>query len=225
MCGRFALAATSEDFMALLPGLKIEIWPEPRYNIAPQQNILTILHDGSLRATLTRWGLIPSWARDPSLGNRMINARSETIRDKASFKKPFRRQRCLIPVSGFYEWQTLPGLKHKIPYYIKMRSGNPFAFAGLWDLWRGAGGGEVLTSTIITTGPNKIMASIHNRMPVILPPSAYETWLKAGETDEEMLISLLKPYPAEEMEAVKVTAAVNNPSNDSPDCIHPATMS
>jgi len=179
-------------------------------------------NDGKNRLDFFVWGLIPSWAKDPSIGNRMINARAETLLEKPSFRNAFRRRRCLILADGFYEWRKEPG--GKTPIFIQMEDGKPFAFAGLWELWRAPDSSEVLSCTIITTEPNDLMASIHNRMPVILPERAYSRWLESGEVDPGPLVELLKPYEASPIRAYPVSPLVNNPKNDLPELISPARM-
>ena len=151
----------------------------------------------------------------------MINARAETISEKPSFRNAFKRRRCLILADGFFEWQKLPDSKTKIPTYIQLKDGKPFAFAGLWEDWHSPDGSQILSTTIITTQPNELVKPIHNRMPVILPESAYEAWLTPGEVDTRTLIPLLIPFDADHMDAYPVSRLVNNPRNDSPDCILP----
>ncbi|MBC8509958.1 MAG: SOS response-associated peptidase [Chloroflexi bacterium] len=224
MCGRFTLTATPDEIADAFSWL---ITPEgaksqaPRFNIAPSQPIAVVPNTGEKKLDFFVWGLIPFWAKDPKIGSRMINARSETLAEKPSFKAPYKYRRCLILTSGFYEWQKQPGSTSKIPYYIRLKSGKPFAFAGLWDRWNAPDGSEILSATIITTQPNDFVKPIHNRMPVILPPDAYDTWLTPGEKSPQELNDLLRPYPAEEMDAYPVSAFVNNPRNDSPECVQP----
>jgi putative SOS response-associated peptidase YedK len=156
------------------------------------------------------------------MGARMINARAETLAEKPSFRTAFRRRRCLIPATGFYEWVAEPGKKSKTPFYIQLQSGKPFAFAGLWENWHGPDGSQLLSTTIITTRPNPMIAALHNRMPVILPPEAYQAWLAPKEVRPEKLQPLLEPYPAEEMRAYPVSTLVNNPRNELAECVEPA---
>lgn len=223
MCGRFTLTVDAEELRQAFPGLEIPDQVAPRYNIAPTQPVAVAPNDGKNRLDFYLWGLVPSWAKDASIGNRMINARSETLIEKPSFRTAFRRRRCLIPASGFYEWKQEAGSKTKIPMYIQLKSGAPFALAGLWESWNAPDGSILFSCTIITTGPNTLMESIHNRMPVILPPQAYATWLAPGEADPQTLQNLLVPYPADEMAARPVSRLVNDPANDSPACIAPLT--
>ena len=210
MCGRFTLAVDintiARVFNAAIPSA---LNTEARYNIAPQQNVLTVMRDETTHLDLLRWGLIPSWAKDESTGSKMINARAETLAEKPSFKRLLHSKRCLLVADGFYEWKKEQG--GKTPMYITLRDKEPFAFAGLWDTWRDADGQEIRTCTIITTEPNELVASIHNRMPVILPPKVREEWLDPGLHDDRILLPLLAPYPAEEMSARPVSRLVNNP--------------
>ena len=220
MCGRFTLTADAkklaESFVDFAPP------PEnpPRYNIAPSQPVAVVANTGDNKIDFFVWGLIPSWAKDPKIGNKLINARSETLAEKPSFRTAYRRRRCLILTDGFYEWRKNPD-KTKTPMYIQLESQEPFAFAGLWEQWYSPHGDEVLSCTIITTQPNEFMSQIHNRMPVILPPEAYARWLDPAEQKPDTLQPLLKPYPAEEMAAYPVSTQVNNPRNNVPDCILP----
>ncbi len=210
MCGRFTLTVDintiARVFNAAIPSA---LNTEARYNIAPQQNVLTVMRDETTHLDLLRWGLIPSWAKDESIGSKMINARAETLAEKPSFKRLLHSKRCLLVADGFYEWKKEQG--GKTPMYITLRDKEPFAFAGLWDTWRDADGQQLRTCTIITTEPNELVASIHNRMPVILPRAAQEEWLDPGLHDDAILLPLLAPYPAKEMSARPVSRLVNNP--------------
>ncbi|MFQ5578075.1 MAG: SOS response-associated peptidase, partial [Anaerolineae bacterium] len=192
----------------------------PRYNIAPSQPVAVVVNrGGARRLDAFQWGLIPVWAKDPAIGNKMIDARAETVAQKPSFKRPLQRQRCLILADGFFEWQKTSG--GKIPAYIHLKDRKPFAFAGLWDRWRAPGGEEIHSCTIITTRPNSLMKPLHNRMPVILPPAAIEPWLAPVEQPPQALLPLLTPYPAGDMAFYRVSKLVNSPANDLPDCIRP----
>lgn len=223
MCGRFTLNATPEQLLDAFPGLIIPGQFAPRYNIAPTQPVAVIANNQPDRLDFFIWGLVPSWAKDPAIGNKMINARAETLAEKPAFRAAFRRRRCLIPATGFYEWRQDPNGKSKTPMHIHLTGNRPFAFAGLWESWNGPDGSNILSCTIITTSPNPLMAAIHNRMPVILPPSAYEQWLDPGEPPAGGLLALLQPYPQEHMAAYPVSKMVNSPANDSPECIIPLT--
>ncbi|OGU17639.1 MAG: hypothetical protein A2X61_02200 [Ignavibacteria bacterium GWB2_35_12] len=223
MCGRFALSAKTKSIEKLLPSVKIPEDMKARYNIAPTQDVAVVLNDGNNELTSAKWGLIPFWAKDTSIGNKMINARAETLLEKPSFKNLFKHKRCVILADGFYEWQKQGGKARNVPYLIKMKTGEPFAFAGLWDNWTDKSSGEEIISTvIITTDPNELMMNIHNRMPVILSPDKIDLWLEDGNENLQELESLLKPYPADEMESYQVSFTVNNPSIDDISCIQPA---
>jgi putative SOS response-associated peptidase YedK len=222
MCGRFTLFVDPKDLMEAFPGFAVPLEWTPRYNIAPSQPIAVIPNNHQNQIEFYRWGLIPSWAKDPTIGNRMINARAETVAEKPSFRAAYRRRRCLVLADGFYEWRKEPGRRAKTPMYIRLKSGRPFAFAGLWEAWRAPDDQTVLSCNIITTAPNSLVAEIHNRMPVILEPDAYGLWLDPAEQSPDRLDVWLRPYPASQMTAYPVSRLVNNPSNDSPDCILPA---
>jgi putative SOS response-associated peptidase YedK len=219
MCGRFALFASGEEVAD-----RFQL-PEPtlfdaRYNIAPTQSI------GAVRATdegrvLTRlrWGLIPSWASDPAIGNKLLNARSETVAEKPSFRSAFKQRRCLIPASGFYEWQKR-GAGRKQPYFIRPRDGL-FAFAGLWERWHDPHGETVETCTILTTAANEVMRPLHERMPVILDPASDGVWIDP-RSSADVLRSLFVPFASERMEAFPVGSWVSNARNEGPRCLEPA---
>lgn len=213
MCGRFALSATTKNIEKLLPSLKSLDAIYPRYNIAPTQFIATILNTSQNEISFLRWGLIPFWSKDKSIGNKMINARAETLIEKPSFRNLLKKKRCLIITDGFFEWKKIKGEKRKVPYFIKMKSGEVFTFAGLWDQWKSPDGDLISSATIITTKSNADIKSIHNRMPVILLPEERKLWL-SEENDINLMQSLLKPYPEKELEAYEVSLAVNNPSFD-----------
>jgi putative SOS response-associated peptidase YedK len=220
MCGRYTLTTSVERLAAEFGFGASSVELPPNYNVAPTQEVAAVLSEGGdRRLELLRWGLIPSWADDPGIGSRMINARSETAPEKPSFRRAFRERRCLIPADGFYEWKRTNGAKQ--PYYIRMQEGRPFAFAGLWESWSNDGGPEIRSCTILTTGPNALVGGIHDRMPVILPAGSYDAWLDP-EAEKEELAPLLAPYPEDEMEAYPVSRFVNSPSNNDPRCIEPA---
>jgi putative SOS response-associated peptidase YedK len=217
MCGRYTLRTPvqtlAEEFgiVGTLPEV------QPRYNVAPTQEVAAVLtEDDERHLEMLRWGLIPSWADDPAIGNRMINARAETVSEKPSFRKAFKERRCLIPADGFYEWQKTGSGKQ--PYYIRMEDGSPFAFAGLWEIW-GRYGEEIRSCTILTTDANELVGEVHPRMPVILPPEDYGPWLGPDIQEAEPLLDLLRPYPDEAMEAYQVSRLVNSPSNDDERCV------
>ena len=218
MCGRYTLSTPAgrlaEEFQ-----LDSTVEISPSYNVAPTQQVAAVLEDeGGRRLEMLRWGLVPSWADDPDIGARMINARSETAPEKPSFRRAFRGRRCLIPADGFYEWKRENGGKQ--PYYFRMQDGRPFAFAGLWESWD-KGGGELRTCTILTTRPNSVLNGIHDRMPVILPHDAYDAWLDP-DADREELGELMIPYPGADLETYPVSRFVNSPRNNDERCIEPA---
>jgi putative SOS response-associated peptidase YedK len=210
MCGRFSLGGTIRvGHLFDLP-----TWPEtpPRYNIAPGQDVPAVIQNretGARECRPFRWDLVPSWAKDPAIGNRMINARSETAATKPAFRKPLRERGCVILADGFYEWKREGSRKQ--PYYIKLQNDKPFAFAGLWDHWQPQEGEPVETCTILTTTPNAVLRAIHDRMPVILPPDAYTVWLDPAMREIEPAQALLTPDPAAEMTVYPVSPRVNNP--------------
>lgn len=217
MCGRFNLVgpgnlhyrfATQNE----LPGLP------PRYNIAPSQQIVIVTNQREMQ--LVRWGLLPHWAKEAKFGGKTINARAESVATKPSYRGPFRYRRCLVPATGFYEWLTTP--EGKVPYHIRLKSGEVFGMAGLYDTWIDAEGNELRTCAIITTEANELMAPIHNRMPVIIRPEDEALWLDPDVTDPERLQPLLVPYAAGEMVASPVSTALNRPANESEDVYYPA---
>jgi putative SOS response-associated peptidase YedK len=220
MCGRYTLRTPVEKLAEEFGFDNSSIELPPNYNVAPTQGVAAVLEeDGQRHLEVLRWGLIPPWADDPQVGSRMINARAETAPEKPSFRRAFRERRCLIPADGFYEWKRMNGGKQ--PYYIHMKEGRPFAFAGLWESWKDDGGPEIRSCTILTTKPNALAGEIHDRMPVILPTGSYDVWLDhVSERDE--LYGLLAPFPEDGMEAYPVSRFVNSPSNNDPRCIEPA---
>jgi len=221
MCGRFTLTI---DPFALQEAFPWAIVPDDlpvRYNIAPSQPVAVIPNTGDNIVTMYKWGLIPSWSKDPSIGDRMINARAESLDEKPSFRNAYKRRRCLILSDGFYEWKQNPDLKTKQPMYIRLKDGKPFAFAGLWEVWNAPDGSEIRSCTVITTQPNSLLEAIHNRMPVILPSSAYNKWLAKEDQQPTQLNGLLVPYPASEMIAFPVSKMVNRPELDTPELVKP----
>ena len=199
-----------------------------RFNIAPTQpvGIVRLERGGAEREwALVHWGLIPSWAKDPGIGSRMINARGETVAEKPSFRAAMKRRRCLVPADGFYEWKRIG--KRKQPYYIRLRSHAPFAFAGLWEIWAGPDGSELESCTLITTTPNELMADLHDRMPVILAPEDYAQWLGTGQDADRREIGqlqhLIRPYDAADMQAYPVSTNVNNPMHEGEALISPVS--
>ncbi len=222
MCGRFTLASDAETLQQTFFDFEVPMNLSPRYNISPTQDVAGVSNTPEKQVEFFHWGLIPSWAKAPKIGNRMINARSETLAEKPSFRNAYKRRRCLVLADGYYEWQKIPGDRVKQPVYIRLKSQKPFAVAGLWEVWQTRDMDEPLKScTIITCPPNTMLADIHHRMPVILPQDAYAQWLSPDEQPADALQSLLIPYPGEEMEAYPVSRFVNRPTNDSPECIAP----
>jgi putative SOS response-associated peptidase YedK len=218
--------------MQIFLGCKIPTNISPRYNITPTQDVAVIANtqnDGesngdAKKVEFFHWGLIPSWAKDAKIGSRMINARSETLTEKPSFRNAYKHRRCLILADGYYEWQEVPGQKLKQPVYIRLKSQNPFAFTGLWEEWKANWMDKPLRScAIITCPPNPMLGEIHHRMPVILPQDRYAQWLAPDEQPPEKLQPLLTPYPGKEMEVYPVSRFVNRPTNDSPECIAPVS--
>lgn len=221
MCGRYSLFA---DYSSLLERFDIEEVSideseyTPSYNIAPTHQVLAVVNDGTKnRLGMLRWGLIPPWAKDEKIGSKMINARAETAAEKPSFRNAFKKKRCLIIADSFYEWRRTDD--QKTPMRIKLKSGEPFAFAGLWESWKSPEGKIISTCSILTTKPNDLMATIHDRMPVVLSKDAEKVWLDPKVDDPEVLGKLLKPFDASEMEAYEVSSAVNSPKNNGPELI------
>src|ERR1051325_6002257 len=214
MCGRFtqtsSAAAVAKEFGVeeISGGLK------PSYNIAPTQPVAVIISDDKKRLVQVRWGLVPSWAKDISIGNKLINARAETMTEKASFRAAFKKRRCLVVADGFYEWQKFGAGKR--PMYIRLQSCKPFGMAGLYEVWHSPEGEELTSCAIVTTEANDLMKPIHERMPVIIPKENEDLWLDPKVQDTEVLRSLLQPYPTEAMQAHPVSKLVNSPGNNSP---------
>lgn len=219
MCGRYVLNISLDLFIKYF-GLKEVADLHPRYNVAPTQTVPVIREgvDGSRQLSLMRWGLVPSWSKE--FGSGSINARSETVNVKPSFRQAFRQRRCIIPASGFYEWQKHDG--KKIPHYVSMSGNAPMPFAGLWESWRSPEGRVLESCTILTTAANAAVAPIHDRMPVILHPDEFSLWLDRQVHDAERLVPLFSPYPADRLTAHPVSTLVNSPTNDTPECIDPA---
>lgn len=220
MCGRFTLRTPTPVLMETFR-LSAGIDLEPRYNVAPTQDVAVVRHDprGRHELSLLRWGLIPFWAKDPSIGNRLINARSETVAEKPSFRNAFKSRRCLIPADGYYEWHTEG--KKKQPYWIRMADERPFAMAGLWERWKDRSGAQppIESCTILTTDANQLTCDIHDRMPVILQSAHWDMWMDNEFHDTKWLGELLKPYPSDEMKMDPVNPFVNNARHEGPECI------
>jgi len=228
MCGRFVSASPPDEiakYFAAEAPLSAAEGAEPNWNVAPTTDIFVVLSDGGTRRVAAHhWGLVPFWAKDPKVGNRMINARAETIATSGAFKHAFKKRRCIVPADGFYEWKKVPGQKQKQPYFIQRPDGEPFAFAGLWEEWKGPGATDAAapaaepaerlrSATIITTTPNEAMAAIHDRMPVILPASAWDDWLDPDNDDLATLGKLLVPAPSSLIVMHPVSTEVNNVRN------------
>ena len=193
----------------------------PRYNIAPSQQIAVVRQQngGDRELTFLQWGLIPSWSKDPAIGYKMINARSETVHEKPSFKQAFLARRCIIPASGFYEWAKVG--KEKVQHYIHLRDDDVMSLAGLWERWKSSEGKELETCTILTTAANSLIKKVHDRMPVILHRAEFDIWLNREIDDINRLTELFHPYPSDQLEEYVVTKAVSSPSNDYSECIIP----
>lgn len=222
MCGRFVRRRSSATLADEFRVNQISDDLQPSFNVAPTHNVAVVLEDGARQLVSMRWGLIPSWASDPTIGSKLINARAETLTQKTAFKNAFRNRRCLVVADGFYEWQKQNGTK--TPLLIQLRSARPFGFAGLHETWTSPSGESLSTCTIITTEPNEIVRPIHDRMPVILPKDVEDFWLDSSIEDHGRLLDLLLPYPAEEMEAYPVSPLVNSVKNDSIACIEPTRI-
>jgi len=218
MCGRFVLFSPTKTIIEEFRIDKTNLEYIPSYNIAPTQNIITVKTDGTRILTQCKWGFIPSWAKDTRIGHGLINARAETLADKPAFRDTFKNQRCLIVADGFFEWKKV---KTKTPVYIRLKSGKPFGFAGLYSIWKSPEGEDIHTCAIITTDSNELVSSIHDRMPAIISKEHYDLWLDPNKFDKEKLLSLLVPYDPSAMEWYPVTNKVNSPSNNSPDNIVP----
>ena len=221
MCGRFTLTVNPDELKDTFSDYTFPAMFAPRFNIAPSQPVLAIPNDDKFTADFFIWGLIPMWAKDAEIGNRLINARGETLAEKPSFRGSYRHKRCLILADGFYEWKTFGGRKTKTPYYIHMQDRKPFAMAGLWDHWESPDGSSVKSCTIITTTPNELTGAIHDRMPVILHPRDYRKWLDPAPQTPENLQPLIKPFPTEAMTAYPVSTLVNKATNDVPEMVVP----
>jgi putative SOS response-associated peptidase YedK len=239
MCGRFVSASPPDEVARYFDAAPSEAALEASYNVAPTNQVYVVLESGGVRSLDTmRWGLVPFWADDTKIGNRLINARAETVATKNAFRHAFKKKRCIIPADGFYEWKAIPGQKKKQPYFIHRPDGEPYAFAGLWETWRpkppksedgtadGAGEGgeaEVLhTCTIITGTPNERMAQLHDRMPIMLPPDAWATWLDEDNHDTDLLGKLLVPAPSELIAFHTVSTQVNNPRTEGDELVEEA---
>jgi putative SOS response-associated peptidase YedK len=219
MCGRYTVTATPEVLRALFGYTEQPNFP-PRFNVAPTQPIAVVrLMNGKRQFALVRWGLLPSWVKDPKAFSLLINARGETVNDKPAYKAAMKRRRCLIPADGFYEWKALGSRKQ--PYYVRAKSREPFAFAGLWETWTGPNGEELETAVIVTTDANQTLAPIYDRMPMIVPPEQFDLWLGGPDEDTTAATALIHPAPDDLLEAYPVSPDVNRVANDNPRLIEP----
>lgn len=219
MPGRFTLTSSPALIRETFPWLNVPDDLQPRYNIAPTQPVAVVLNDGSHKVDFVRWGLVPSISSGAKMTSLLINARSEGISRTPAFRGPFKRQRCIVLADGIFEWMKYVGKREKVPYWVHLRSGRPFALAGVWENWLSMDGSEVKTCATITCEPNPLVKRVHHRMGVILPEEAIHIWLKPGEMDPKELQPLLKTYPAEEMTFYQVAPLVGNAINDVPECI------
>jgi putative SOS response-associated peptidase YedK len=221
MCGRYAITTAPEAIRRLFGYLEQPNFP-PRYNVAPTQPIPIVrLAGGKREYALMRWGLIPAWVKDPRGFSLLINARGESVLDKPAFRNAMKRRRCLIPADGFYEWKDEG--KFRRPFYIRPTTGEPMALAGLWETWTGPNGEEMDTAVIVTTQANRMLLALHDRMPVVVLPEAFDSWLDCAKVDALSATALIAPAPDAALEMHEVSAAVNKAANDTPDLIEPAT--
>ena len=219
MCGRYAITSAPEAIRALFRYPEQPNFP-PRYNVAPTQPIPVVrVYEGNRQFALMRWGLLPSWVKDPKTFTLLINARGESVLDKPAFRAAMKYRRCLIPADGFYEWKPVAGRKQ--PYYVTLKSGAPMALAGLCETWVGPNGEELDTAAIVTTRANRLLTPIHDRMPVIVPPEAFDLWLNCAEVDAETAAALIAPAPEDVLEAYEVSTAVNRTANDNAELVEP----
>ncbi|MCW8815032.1 MAG: SOS response-associated peptidase [Chlorobium sp.] len=219
MCGRFVLFIPLQDVAKEFQVSQLSFGFEPDYNIAPSRNVPLVIRKTDNRLILSRWGFVPVWADDPAIGNRMINARAETVTAKPAFKKAITSQRCIVPANGFYEWRKTGGKKQ--PVYIRLKSERLMAMAGIYNTWVSPSGETVNTFAIITTQPNELIKEIHNRMPVLLRPDQYEEWLQTEKLSPEALDAIFKPFPPEALEGHDVSPMMNAPANNSPENLEP----
>jgi putative SOS response-associated peptidase YedK len=219
MCGRFVRITPIPVIAKKFRAQQMFADLAPSYNLAPSQEIVIINDEGVRQLVQCTWGFVPSWAKNFSIGNKMINARSETVAEKPAFRSAFKKKRCLVIADGFYEWKTEG--KRKFPMYIRLKSKEPFGFAGLYNVWKAPDGNQLCTCTIITTEANEAVKHIHDRMPVILPRDKEDIWIDPTTEDTEALVGILKPYPSEEMEAYEVSTKVNFPQHNTYSNIKP----
>jgi putative SOS response-associated peptidase YedK len=225
VCGRYRLSRRKQIVEEYFDSVSGEEDWAPRYNVAPTQSVPVIRQNPKepiRELALMGWGLIPSWAKDPSVAAKMINARSETAGTKPAFRDALKSRRCLIPADGFYEWKKIGSAKQ--PYCFEVNEGELFAFAGLWDRWKDASGKTLETCSILTTVPNAVTSPVHDRMPVILDPDTYDLWLDPGMTKVEAAAELLKPYDARAMRCYPVSTRINHVANDDEECSAPVEL-
>ena len=221
MCGRYAITSAPEAIRQLFGYDEQPNFP-PRYNVAPTQPVPIVrMMEGKRRFALVRWGFIPSWVKDPRTFSLLINARGESLSDKPAFRAAMRYRRCLFPADGFYDWRRAG--ERATPYYVRLKGGGPMALAGLWENWMGPHGEEMETAVIVTTRANRLLAPIHPRMPVIVPPEAFDLWLDSARVDATAAAALIAPAPEDMLEMHEVSPAVNSAANDTPDLIAPMT--
>jgi putative SOS response-associated peptidase YedK len=219
MCGRYTITSAPEAIRALFRYHEQPNFP-PRYNVAPTQPIPIVrLTEGQRHFALVRWGLLPSWVKDPRTFTLLFNARGESVVDKPAFRAAMKRRRCLIPADGFYEWKAEAGRKQ--PYFVRLKAGGPMALAGLWECWTGPNGEEMETAAIVTTNANRTLGQIHGRMPVVVPPEAFDLWLNCAEVDATAASALIAPAREDLLEVYPVSAAVNRTANDNPKLVEP----
>jgi putative SOS response-associated peptidase YedK len=221
MCGRYVIISSPEAIRALFGYQEQPNFP-PRYNVAPTQPVPIVrLAEGRRSFALVRWGLIPAWVKDPRTLTLLINARGESVIDKPAFRNAMRRRRCLFPADGFYEWRQEGRARR--PFFVRPKSGGPIAFAGLWETWMGPNGEEMDTAAIVTTRANRALAAIHERMPVVVPPDAFDFWLDGSKVDAETASAIIAPAPEQLLETYEISPAVNHVANDSPELVMPFT--
>jgi putative SOS response-associated peptidase YedK len=219
MCGRYVITSAPEAIRALFRYWEQPDFP-PRYNVAPTQPVPIVRLAAGVRSlALVRWGFVPAWVKDPRNFTLLVNARGESVSERAAFRNAMARRRCLFPADGFYEWKA--GGEKSRPYFVRPRGGGPIAFAGLWETWMGPNGEEVETACILTTAANRLLAPIHDRMPVVIAPEAFDLWLNCAEVDATTAAALIAPAPEDLFEAYEISTAVNRAANDSPDLIAP----
>ena len=221
MCGRYVVKSSKQELQRAFPGVELPDELEPRFNVAPTQPVLAITSDAPSQARWLRWGLIPHWAKDAKIASKMINARADSVAHKPAYRAAFERRRCAILADGFSEWQKPARGKTRQPWLFTRKGGEPFAFAGLWEIWRPPEGGEpVVSCTVITTDANELVRTVHDRMPAMLRPDQVASWLRTDAPESESL-ALLAPVPADELDARPVSQAVNSAAHEGPELLAP----